>query len=384
MKFCFCQVSTNLINAELPKDSASLYYQEFWEKKGKDGYYKPDDFWELPLWIARLSYILRTEQKELFIVKNSQDNLPEANYYLFSVLEVNKDIIKGIAKRYPQKRFILGGYVDENFFADCPNVSWHTVESLCKAFELGYSEFTDYSLFSGFACVPRLTLSTGCKNKCRFCTVEKTIQETDLLTVKQQIESFKPLRFKLIYLNDKTFGQSENWHYLKMLYRQVKKYNSDFVGFIVQTTCQQVIRFDKDGVNLSDYHVFAVELGLETFSDRLLRYYRKPQTRKTMQQAIGIVKQWEVTLIGNVIIGLYGESEDSIRETEDYLTEYKQDFYSLNIYNFAVYQNADLPVSLSSDDCNELQTDKTFRNETENNRVKRFADNVYSLARGIL
>ena len=45
MKYCFCQISTNLINKDLPDDEASEYYQQMWLSKHDDGYVKPDHFW---------------------------------------------------------------------------------------------------------------------------------------------------------------------------------------------------------------------------------------------------------------------------------------------------------------------------------------------------
>ena len=62
MKYCFCQVSTNLINKDVPDDSTSEYYRQMWLSKCDDGYIKPDHFWELPLWIAELSHVLEGDK----------------------------------------------------------------------------------------------------------------------------------------------------------------------------------------------------------------------------------------------------------------------------------------------------------------------------------
>ena len=47
MKFTLCQISDKLINP--PTGSlAEQHYAALWENKEADGYWKPDDFWELP------------------------------------------------------------------------------------------------------------------------------------------------------------------------------------------------------------------------------------------------------------------------------------------------------------------------------------------------
>ena len=110
MRFTFCQIDNALINP--PQGTiAERFYDTFWRDKKADGYWRPSFAWELPLWIAEISYTLPANVKrELLVVKEQGINLVPNSIYCFSVLDVNAGIIRTIIENNQQCRFILGGY----------------------------------------------------------------------------------------------------------------------------------------------------------------------------------------------------------------------------------------------------------------------------------
>ena len=130
MKIILCQVSNKLINP--PKGSLEeFYFNSLYSSR--PGYFNPvsGDFWEIPLCIARASKSI--PGAALHIVKDVQEsidylNQTRPNYVLFSVLEVNKELIKSIILACPKVRFICGGYINKRFFQDGvdypPNFEW--------------------------------------------------------------------------------------------------------------------------------------------------------------------------------------------------------------------------------------------------------------------
>lgn len=366
MHFMFCQISTNLINAELPDDIAAEYYRKQWEKPG---YWRSEHFWEIPLWIAEICGSLRHTEldytTELCIITEHNQRLPDGDYYLFSVLDVNKAIIRDIINNNPEKYFILGGYIkDHTFFlgktikpCGCCDiaVSWYfSVKSFISKFGC-YVYDLDYSLFAGMQTIPRLTMSTGCKHHCKFCTVPNELTTLSVCDIRKQIKSFECLDFRYIYLNDKTFTQADNYMLLQTCYDTIKEYNPKFIGFIVQTTCAQII---KPGIvrQLRLLGVEIVELGVETYNDRLLKGLKKPQNTKIIRQAIIELYFNGIKIIPNIIIGIDGENHSSYSNTLDFLAANSERLFALNIYNLVSYND-------TNSDKNELKVSNTPANK---------------------
>ena len=315
-KILFCQFHNELINKSYEKDIADRYYNGIYQYKENDGYFKTNEFFELPLWIAEICGSLKHTaiKKDILIIEDTKKalkdiNKAQADYILFSALDVNKGYIKEIISNYKgSARFILGGYIDFKNFEGFKNVTiFKTVKAFISFLGLKYSYNLDYTLFNGFKTVPRLTLSTGCLNKCKFCIVDRLIIEKSKRDIIKQIEAFKPLKFKLVYLNDKTLGQAENYKLLPLIYKRIKKYNPAFKGFIIQTTCNQFLK--KDFVQaIKGAHIFACEIGIESYNNDILAGLKKPQNTKTIDKAIDKLKELNIKIIPNLIIGLIGEN----------------------------------------------------------------------------
>ena len=97
-----------------------------------------------------------------------------------------------------------------------------TINSFSALISGNYVYEYDYRDFTGYKCIPRLALSTGCKYKCRFCSVSSNLTEIDQWSIEQHMKSFRDLDFKLVYLNDKTFGQARNHSLLPELSKKLK------------------------------------------------------------------------------------------------------------------------------------------------------------------
>ena len=372
MHFVFCQVSTNLINAELPDDIATEYYRRQWQKPG---YYKSEHFWEIPLWIAEICGSLKHADLdytiELCIITEHNQTLPDGDYYLFSVLDVNYDIIRKIIKENYGKQFILGGYTDLEEFIGYAMYKYVKCYKTVKDFMRvcgGYIYDLDYGLFAGMQTIPRLTMSTGCKHNCRFCTIPDGVVKVNHHDIRKQIDSFEVLNFRYVYLNDKTFGQCDNYHLLNTAKELIKEYNSGFAGFIIQTTADKC-KDPEFVAELEAMGVLIVELGVETYNDDILKAYRKPQNTETIDRAIKNLSDMDLAIIPNIIIGLDGESHETYTQTYQFIRQNRHKLYALNIYNFARYD--------SDDDKNELT-------QTGTNADKQFYNDIFVLGLGII
>ena len=392
-KLLFVQCSTNLINKGNIKDVADVFYNSIYDLKAKDGYYKGVDFWEVPLWIAEISGSFKDYNKELYILNDVNEAIKaieqkRVDYILLSVLEVNKAFYLELINNYKGNAiFLIGGYVNFSEFKNFKNVKiFNSIKELTESFNIVYEHKTDYSLFKGLKIIPRLNLSTGCLNKCKFCTIEKDLKEFSLKDIINQAISFKDLNFKLVYLNDKTFGQAKNHIFLKYAYNVIKKNNPEFKGFIVQTTASQAL---KTGfiAELKLYNVAIVELGLESFNNDILKGLKKPHNIEQVKKAVNLLNESGIKVILNIIIGLIGEDKITYDNTLNYIKENVSKIYSLNIYNLAIYNNTELFNEVktnNADDLNELKAEKSFYNQEAILNNKYFYDNIFNLGIEIL
>lgn len=393
-KILCIQISNNLINDKPDlTDISQLYYDTLYKVKAKDGYIKPSEFWEIPLWVTEINHNIETDFYICTDIQKTIDYLLNSDYtyVCFSVLDVNEDIIKNIIKlynkQYPytdgESTFILGGYINfDKFLSDKYNkygrqartsydkIIYHnvniayTVKEFIEYLGIEYKQGNSYKLFKGFKTIPRLTLSTGCLNNCDFCTVENKITKINTCVIEQQVKAFKPLKFKLVYINDKTFGQCTNYKLLPRIYKAIKEYNKEFKGFIIQTTTGQLLKISDKYIK--EAHIKYIELGIETFNDHILKQYHKPSSEKTTVEAMRKIRNLrycrifegiDIKVIPNIIIGLTEETTDTYIKTLHFLHRYKNIISHLNIYNLAVYDNTKLAkrIKPSSSNNNELK-----------------------------
>jgi len=387
MKFVLCQISNNLINPDNGDNETidSKYYNSLYETKKSRGYVKPEHFWELPLWIGELNYSIKGHgETYLHIVTDIMEPLPRyegETVYCFSVLDVNKSLIEKIVDSNGVQ-FALGGYVKEPIKRS--NVAWFdSIGAMVSNYDIPYHFGTNWGLFKGMECIPRLTLSYGCTHRCKFCTVPNRIKEVKQSDIIQQAKALKPLSFKLVYINDKTYGQASNWESLKDVYEEIRAFNPSFEGFIVQTSVVTALKANL--VKWGECGVKIVELGIETVNNDILKRYRKPQTEDLIKKAVNRLNSYKFDVIANLILGLIEETKESYNNTYNFIKSVE--LFSLNIYTLSIYNDTDLSGEVeikSENDSNELSTEKSFWTNENKKNYDSFYNKIFKLGLDIL
>ena len=380
------QFASDLLYKGAQQDTTSGDYYDKLYSGARKGYARMADFWEIPQWIGFAAHFL--PDMDTYVVRDleqAKQFLNEAKYghVLFSALDVNKALIKELAGAYNGK-FDVGGYTDPKTFSDNPNVTWHnSMESLAQSMGVPYTKGVDYRHFAGSDVIPRLTMSTGCKHKCAFCSIEKELVPTSREVVDQQADAIAGLGTKLVYLNDKTFGQAPNYRYLADLNERIKAKNPGFKGFVIQTTAAQMTKFDPAWLKKSGIRF--VELGIETYNDPILHAMHKPATEALMRRSVQALREANIALIPNIMIGLPGETADTYARTMGFLKENADIISHANIYNLAVYDNTDLAKQLTTaapDDFNENVLEKSWMKDPKVHQE--FAGDLYGYAKHLL
>ena len=344
---------------------------------------RPADFWEVPTWIAEASYAMpNSDVMVVRSIEEAEKTLAASKYarIFLSVMDVNKEDSIRLAKAFPGQ-VIAGGYVDKNTFKGMSNVTF--VDSLEQATALAggkYKQGVSYAHFAGVPTVPRLCMSKGCLHKCAFCAVSKEkIGPTSKTTIDQQVRAIAKLDPKLVYLDDKTFGQAENYKYLKDINESLS-HSPNFEGFIVQTTAPQVVGLDD--AFLIDSNIKYVEIGVESYNDTILRGVHKPARVKSIDKATDKLRKLGINFVPNIMVGLPNETAETYANTMAFLQKNADIISHVNVYNFAVYESADISKELGikiASDANENMVEKSFRPDTELDR--KFGEEVVEFAK---
>ncbi len=374
MKILLVQFYSGLLTKN-ENPQAKEYYDKLY--RTRTGYNRFGPTWEIPLWIAEMKR--NFPDADITFAKSVADVVAKQGKYThlaFSALDCNWHLIREIADGFSGS-VIAGGYCDADNLQDMQNVWWcHSVRDCCETFGVKYKTGVDYTCFAGAKTIARLTLSTGCRHKCKFCTVPDDVVKTPVADVYQQADEICKLNSPLVYINDKTFGQCENFWLLPKLFeymkRQVMAGCLTLDGFIVQTTASQLLKLDDDFLLASGIRY--VELGIETYNDSILSAMNKPASEKIIDAASEKLRHLGIKLIPNIIIGLPGETPTTYTKTLNWLSNNADVISHMNIYNLAIYADCGLADTADVDPA-------TNENQTPNDMsAVCFATLLYTLA----
>jgi radical SAM superfamily enzyme YgiQ (UPF0313 family) len=336
------QFSNKLLESNYPKILID-YNNKIYQTYNNEGLYKGRDFYELPLWISRISALYDGRllgKKKFIIIKdllNDAEKINNSNtkYLLFSVLDSTVNLTKDLLSKLNTKKvkIITGGYsvINNKSIKHCKSIL-----ELATYLQLPYNEDYDYKCFKGNKTIPRLSLSYGCNNNCKFCIINENVKIKHFPTIIKQLDDIiKYLKFKIIYIDDKTFGQATNYKYLDILYERVAK-KIDFNGFIIQTTPSEFNKFTLE------HNPYFVELGIESYNDSILKKYNKPFTTNVIDTAINKAMKLDIKIVPNIIVGLPEETEFTYRQTINFLKLIKPIIKHININLYSDYSNDNL------------------------------------------
>ncbi|MCS7476811.1 B12-binding domain-containing radical SAM protein [Umezawaea endophytica] len=360
-----------------PQPDLSHYYKLYEREFARDlpEYFIPDGgLWEMPLWVAHLTALLDELSAESYF--SDLGRMPGAQDCLDALLEVsvagdtvlmsplaqNFDLAIEVSRGLKEagRRTVLGGNMAPlagptdatRIFAGQlgiaqlrellrpssggnllirPSVPGINPERIDWA-----PEYRHLSGYSGQVPLLRLNASHGCLYKCGFCgdawSKQLTLVENDAIAreVDQLVERFPDT--KLIYIGDKTFGQSrEAVANLLAVFAERPGFR-----FIVQTHVLALNPWVLDA--MSELGVAVVEMGFESADTELLRAGGKLSRGLDDYRAkLEKIDARGMRVVLNVMGGLAAETEDSHAQTTRWLRECADVVWLANLYNFVPY-----------------------------------------------
>lgn len=362
-----------------PDPRLARYYEDYdflFRVEFSDYFIPQDGLWEMPLWVAHLTALIdRAGLKSTFCdlsrvaaqprtcAERVLDASAPGDIVLMSPLAQNLNLALRVAEllRAGGRRVVVGG----NMAPLVPAGAVHLVHRgqldaalMDKLVRLAAAEggeivntptlglarhhidwAPDYRHLSGYqGQVPllRLNASHGCLYSCSFCgdawTKQLVLVEQDALAaeVDQLSERFPDT--KLVYVGDKTFGQS------KEAVRNLLDVFADRPGFrfIVQTHVMQVRPWVIDA--MTELGVVAVELGFESGDSQLLKRHNKlSRGLDDYTDKVRMISAAGMRVVLNVMGGLDEETEQSHEQTVRWLWDNRSLLWLFNLYSFVPY-----------------------------------------------
>jgi len=172
-------------------------------------------------------------------------------------------------------------------------------------------------VFSAEVPVMSIFTSRGCPHQCTFCASRfihgRVFRRRSARNVVDEIETLvKDHGVKEIEILDDTFTESAQ-HAMDIC-RELKRRNLSIKwraagGLRLNTINDELLALFKET------GCYQVSIGIESASERVLRQIRKPIDPAQIKNRIRMVKKYGIKTIGFFIIGLPGDTEESIRET---------------------------------------------------------------------
>lgn len=359
------QITPDLMYPDGPDPISTPYYDKLYSGARK-GYARAQDFWEIPQWAAVAAHNIG-EKADFYAVRDvaeAQKFLEQSNYgrVAFSVMDVGAKVTDQLVPHI-KGNVDLGGYTDRTgMAAKNPKAKiWDSMNEWVESLGLKYSKGFDYRHFRGTEIIPRLELSAGCRHRCSFCTIDRKVTNSPIEEINTQVDAFKDLNAKLVYLNDKTFGQSPNVKEMPRLYKEMKAANPEFDGFVIQTTAAQMKLFTDEF--LKESGIRYVELGVETYNDPILKNLRKPATEKLIDEAVDKLRRNKINFIPNIVIGFPEENAQTYARTMDFLNRNADMISHVNTYNLAIYEGTEISTKVKAKtaaDADENSPNKSF------------------------
>lgn len=339
------------------------------------------DLWEAPLWVAHLDGAIRRPDTAFVDLSSAAfdaevcaeriaASAPPGSLVFVSPLAQNFSLAAGVSRRLRARglRTVVGGNMAD---LASPEDFTHVYTGLVgpgiydeitrgggprlgqpvrlgkRQAPIGYRpSYRHLEGFGGRVPLVRLHASHGCLFACSFCgdawSRQLHVVPADLLAAEvEEIRRVFPTT-RLIYIGDKTFGQSpEAVDNLRRVLRPEYRFR-----LIVQTHVSAVTPALAD--TMVELGVEVVEIGFETASSTVLAELHKHGGIRAYRDAIALLQGRGLHIILNVLGGLPNETADSQRATLAFIEDTADQVWLYNLYNFVPYPKTPLFPELRS------------------------------------
>jgi len=176
---------------------------------------------------------------------------------------------------------------------------------------------------------PFTTVQTtfGCPFKCTFCVAATLgFKYRNVDNVMEELREISSIGIKEVFFTDFTFeARKEN---TLAICKNIIKEKLDLTWVCssrANTLDEELLKLMKDA------GCHTILLGVESGDEEMLRNYSKGVTKDQMRKAFSLCKKMNIRTLGHFIIGLPGETEETVKKTIAFAKELDCDIASFNI-----------------------------------------------------
>jgi len=168
--------------------------------------------------------------------------------------------------------------------------------------------------------------AAGCPFSCAFCSYPTTARSWKTVkpdAVREHLDAVTSIpNLKQVIFIDDTFNVPKNR--FKDLLRIFCDYDFEWFSFLrVQFVDEEIVQLMKDSGCKGVY------LGVESASDKVLKNMNKRATSAEFYRGVGLLAKYGITSMSALVLGFPGETEETIRESVNFIENSGTDFYSL-------------------------------------------------------
>ncbi len=250
---------------------------------------------------------------------------PHARHYL---LDVEKEAWDYIVPNDGQRALVKilqgnGNRIENDFIR---KQEWADIDRPDRTSKEAISLLSRYSYSLNGVKSTTLLTALGCPELCSFCEDSRTaVRWSSIESINAQLDDIVNLGYKGVYIFDDLFAIS-----LKMIipicqeikkrgiiYRcngQARYFNEDFAKLLASTGCKEIA------------------FGAESGSQEMLNVVQKRTTVEQNYKFVRLCKEYGITCKAFLMIGLPGETKDTIYQTEEFIKNAELDDFQLSIY----------------------------------------------------
>jgi p-methyltransferase len=177
-------------------------------------------------------------------------------------------------------------------------------------------------------CLVRTQIS--CPFACAFCsypTSQGDVLKSPLEAVEVELNALRARGVTHLLFVDDTFNVPP--HRFREMLDLLKQYDFSWYAFI---RCQYL---DKQQViDMKESGCRGAYLGIESGSDDILKRMNKRVTRAQYLRGVELLRSQDITTLASFIIGFPGETEETYRETVDFIDQSGTEFFNVKIFYY--------------------------------------------------
>lgn len=165
----------------------------------------------------------------------------------------------------------------------------------------------------------------GCPFRCDFCLGGKLpFMKRSMDNIREELQMLHETGIKELWIKDLTFGIPEE--HAREFCSLLKDYSFQWICLSrADVLNEEILKLMKKA------GCHTIQIGIETASEELLKKHRKDIDLDQIRTVFSICRKYSIRTLAHFILGLPGETEETLRKTRNFALELDPDFASFNI-----------------------------------------------------